>query len=118
MSDIINAWIVRKNPNGADVGRIQPVTINECNVGGGGNPYSRDELRNLANGSGGAVTQISSVSVAHSSSAQTTSVTLGTNRGSLTIPGDEFKSTFNLRAPGYLSIPQTSFAFFNLEFKQ
>ncbi|HYD34911.1 MAG TPA: SpoIID/LytB domain-containing protein [Vitreimonas sp.] len=115
-SDIINAWIVRKNPNGADVSRIQPVTINQCNVGGsGGNPYSMEELRNLANGSGGAVTSVSSVSVSHNGSAQTDTVTLQTNRGEIKIPGSEFKSTFNLRAPGYISIPQSSFAFFNIE---
>lgn len=119
MSDIINAWLVRKNPNGADVGRIQPVTINNCNVGGsGGNPYSMEELRNWANGSGGAVTSISSVSVSHSNNGQTSSVTFNTNRGSISIPGSEFKSTFNLRAPGYISIPQSSFAFFNIEHKQ
>jgi peptidoglycan hydrolase-like amidase len=112
-SDIINAWIVRRNPGGADLNRIQPTTINECHVGGsGGNPYSRDELRDWANKSGGAVTNISSVSVSHSGAAQTTTVTLQTNRGQLQIPGDEFKSTFNVRAPGYLSIPQKNFAFF------
>ena len=117
-TDIVNAWLVRKNPNGADTNRIQPVTINQCNVGGsGGNPYSMDELRNLANGSGGAVTNISSVSVSHNSSGQTSSVRLQTNRGTIDIPGDEFKTTFNLRAPGYLSIPQKSFAFFNIEYK-
>lgn len=117
-SDIINAWIVRKNPNGADVGRIQPVTINQCSVGGsGGNPYSMEELRNFANGSGGAVTNVSSVSVSNNGSAQTTSVTLQTNRGTISIPGDEFKSSFNLRAPGYLSIPQKNFTFFNIEHK-
>ncbi len=118
-SDIINAWIVRKNPGGADVSRIQPITINQCNVGGGGgNPYSMEELKNFANGSGGAVTSISSVSVSHSSSGQTASVKLQTNRGTIEISGDEFKTTFNLRAPGYLSIPQKSFAFFNVEHKQ
>jgi peptidoglycan hydrolase-like amidase len=115
-SDIINAWLVRKNPNGADVSRIQPVTINQCSVGGsGGNPYSMEELRNLANGSGGAVTRVESVSVNHSNSGQTTTVHLQTNRGAIDISGDEFKTTFNLRAPGYLSIPQKSFAFFNIE---
>lgn len=117
-SDIINAWIVRKNPNGADVSRIQPVTINQCGIGGGGNPYSMEELRNLANGSGGAVTSVSSVSVSHTADGQTSMVRLQTNRGSLEIPGSEFKTTFNLRAPGYLSIPQKSFAFFNIEHKQ
>jgi SpoIID/LytB domain protein len=119
MADIINAWIVRKNPNGADTNRIEPVTINDCKVGGsGGNPYSKDELRNLANGSGGAVTSISSVSVSHGSNGQTSNVRFSTNRGEINIPGGEFKTTFNLRAPGYISIPQSSFAFFNIEHKQ
>lgn len=119
MADIINAWIVRKNPNGADAGRIQPVTINDCKVGGsGGNPYSLDELKNFANSSGGAVTSISSVTVSHGSNGQTSSVNFQTNRGTVSIPGGEFKTTFNLRAPGYISVPQSSFAFFNIEYKQ
>lgn len=118
-SDIINAWIVRKNPGDADVNRIQPVTINQCNVGGGGgNPYSMSELRDKANGSGGAVTNVSSVSVSHSDNGQTGTVTLQTNRGTISISGSEFKEAFNLRAPGFLRIPQSSFAFFNIEHKQ
>jgi len=118
-SDIVNAWIVRKNPNGADTNRIQPVTINDCNIGGsGGNPYSMSELRDLANSSGGAVTSVNNVSVSHSGSAQTATVSLETNRGTISIPGDEFKTTFNLRAPGYISIPQSGFAFFNIEHKK
>ncbi len=117
-SDIINAWIVRKNPNGADTNRIVPVTINQCNVGGGGgNPYSMDELRNLANNSGGAVTQIHSVTVSNNNNGTTTNVHFETNRGGIDIPGVEFKSTFNLRAPGFLSIPQRSYTFFNIEYK-
>jgi len=117
-SDIINAWIVRKNPNGADASRIQPITINQCHVGGsGGNPYSMDELRDFANKSGGAVTHVNSVSVSNSNAGVTTNVHLDTNRGGLDIPGSEFKSTFNLRAPGYMSIPQNSFSFFNVEYK-
>lgn len=118
-ADIINAWIVRKNPNGADTNRIQPITINSCNIGGGGgNPYSMNELRDLANNSGGAVTNINSVSVSHNNNGQTSNVRLETNRGAINIAGSEFKSTFNLRAPGYLRIPQSSFAFFNVEHKQ
>lgn len=118
MSDIVNAWIVRKNPNGADVNRIQPVSISQCNVGGGGgNPYSMEELKSFADNSGGAVTHINSVSVSNNNSAQTSSVHFDTNRGSVDIPGDEFKTTFNIRAPGYLSIPQTSYTFFNIEHK-
>lgn len=119
MSDIINAWIVRKDPRGADTGRIQPVTINSCTIGGGGgNPFSMSELRDLANNSGGAVTNISGVAVSHNDQGQTTNVKFQTNRGEINIPGSEFKTTFNLRAPGYISVPQSSFAFFNIEFKR
>lgn len=118
-SDIVNAWIVRKDPQGADTSRIQPTTINNCNIGGGGgNPFSINELKDLANKSGGAVTSINSVSVSHNGNGQTSNVKLQTNRGEINIPGSEFKTTFNLRAPGYLRIPQSSFAFFNIEHKQ
>ncbi len=118
-SDIINAWIVRNNPSGADSGRIQPITIDECNIGGqGGDPYSMSELRNWADKAGGAVTNVSSASVSHSSKGQTAQVKLQTNQGEIKISGSEFKQIFNLRAPGYLRIPQSSFAFFNVEHKK
>ncbi len=118
-SDIVNAWLVRKNAGGADTNRIQPITINSCGVAGsGGNPYSMSELRDWANQAGGAVTNVSNVTVSHNGDGQTSEVRLETNRGSITIPGSEFKSTFNLRAPGYLRIPQNGFSFFNVEFKR
>lgn len=118
-SDIINAWIVRKNPSGADVDRIQPITINDCNIGGGGgNPYSMSELRDWAGKAGGAVTNITGVTVSHGNNGQTANVTLNTNRGTISMSGTEFKEAFNLRAPGYLRIPQSSFAFFNIEWKK
>lgn len=118
-SDIINAYIVRSNPQGADTERIQPITINECNIGGqGGNPYSMSELRDLAKKSGGAVTKVNSVSVSHNNNGQTNNVRLETNRGTINISGSDFKTTFNLRAPGYLRIPQSNFAFYNIEHKK
>ncbi len=111
MSDIINAWIVRKNPNGADTNRIIPITISQCPIGGvSGNPYPMSELRDK-----GGVSSISSVSTSNNNSGQTTNVSFQTNKGPIDIPGSEFKETFNLRAPGYISIPQAGFAFFNIE---
>ena len=119
MSDILNAWIVRQNPNGADAGRIQPITIGSCNVGGGGgNPYSMGEMRDWAGKAGGAVTNISNVSVSHGGNGQTSNVRFDTNRGTIELSGSDFKTAFNLRAPGYLRIPQSGFAFFNIEFKK
>ncbi len=119
MADIINAWIVRRNPEGADTGRIQPITINDCHIGGqGGNPFSMVELRDFADKSKGAVTQIDSVSVSHSDKGLTTQVKFNTNRGDITMSGNEFKEIYNLRAPGYLRVPQRNFSFFNIEHKR
>lgn len=102
-SDVINAWIVRKNGGNQD--RILPTTIGSCSVGGGGgNPYSMGEMRDEAGKHGGAVTSVSSVSVSYSNNGRTATVKVSTNRGELNINGDEFKDTFNLRAPGYISI--------------
>ncbi len=116
MADILNAWLLRKEPNGADTDRILPVTLNSCAVGGsGGNPYSMAELRSKVNNP---VTSISGKpSVTHNNSGTTTQVSFQTNRGTISMSGAEFKETFNTRAPGYISIPQSGFAFFNIERK-
>lgn len=107
-ADILNAWQVRKN--GGDASRILPVTINSCSINGAsGNPYSMNELRDL-----GGFTSVSSVSVTYNSGGYTDTVTLGTNKGSVQISGSEFKETFNLRAPGYISIRSS---LFNIEKK-
>lgn len=102
-ADIINAWIVRKNGGNQD--RVLPVTIGSCGVDGvSGSPYSMGEMREEAGKYGGAVTSVSSVSVSYGNNGRTATVKVSTNRGELSINGDEFKDTFNLRAPGYISI--------------
>jgi len=101
-ADIINAWIVRKHSGDTD--RILPVTIGSCPIGGAGNPFSMAELRDRAGQYGGAVTSVSSVSVTYSTSGFTSMVYVQSNRGKLSIPGPEFHETFNLRAPGYISL--------------
>lgn len=116
MSDILNAYLLRQNPNGADMDRLLPVTIQSCSIGGqSGNPYSMSELRNLVSNP---VTSISGTpNVSHSNEGMTSQVSFSTNRGTVTLSGAEFKEIFNTRAPGYISIPQSGFAFFNIERK-
>ena len=116
MADILNAYLLRQNNNGADMNRLLPVTIQSCSVGGqSGNPYSMQELRSLVSNP---VTSISGApSVSHNDSGTTTQVRFATNRGELTLSGAEFKEIFNTRAPGYIAIPQSGFAFFNIERK-
>lgn len=103
MADILNTWLVLGKQGGDE--RILPVTINQCPVGGvSGNPYSLGELRDKANGLGGAFTSVSSVSVVYANNGETASLNFETNKGSLSISGSEFKRAFNLRAPGYIAI--------------
>ena len=111
MADIINAAIALRT-GGIDTSRITPVTTS-C---WGGNPYSIDELRSLVSGNGG-ISSANSVSVSQGNGT-TGNVTIN----GVSLSGDEFCKTFNLRAPGYLQIPQWSGspcqgAFFNIEKK-
>lgn len=106
MADIVNAAIALKT-GGIDTSRITPVTTS-C---WGGNPYSMSELRNLVSGNGG-ISSASNVSVSQANGS-TANVTIN----GITLSGEEFKKAFNLRAPGRLSIPQSGFAFFNVEKK-
>lgn len=106
LADIVNAAIALKT-GGIDTGRITPVTTS-CWPG---NPYSMDELRNLVSGHGG-ISSATSVSVSQGNGSTNT-----VNINGVSLSGDEFKKAFNLRAPGYLSIPQSSYAFYNIEKK-
>jgi peptidoglycan hydrolase CwlO-like protein len=115
-SDIINVWIARSSDIDIDENKILPITITNCSIGGSTGPsYSMSEVRELASRAGGAVESISGVRVENNNTGATTQVILQTNRGEIKISGSEFKQVFNLRAPGYLSIPQTGFTFFNIE---
>jgi SpoIID/LytB domain protein len=107
MADIVNAHIAMKNSSGIDTNRITPITT-AC---WGGNPYSMDELRNLTAGKGG-ISAATSVSVSQGNG-HTNSVTVN----GVTMSGTEFKQAVALRAPGYVRIPQSGFAFFNIEKK-
>lgn len=107
MADIVNAAIALKSSD-IDKNRITPVTTS---CWPGNNPYSHDELRRLVEGKGG-IAAATSVSVSQGNGS-TNSVTIN----GVTISGSDFKTAFNLRAPGFVRIPQTGFAFFNIEKK-
>ena len=108
MSDIINAYIVYKANDQTD--RISPIDTS-CWPG---NPFSISEMRDKAGSHGGAVTSVGSVTVVYSDGGSTANVSFSTNKGTVTIPGGDFKTIFNLRAPGYVSIKSP---LFNIETK-
>lgn len=102
LADIVNAARYRDE-------RVTPVTTS-CYPGT--NPYSYAELREKANGP----SSVSSVTVVQGNGS-TNEVIFQTNIGEVRLSGSEFKTAFNIRAPGRLSIPQSGFAFFNIEKK-
>jgi predicted nucleic acid-binding Zn-ribbon protein len=105
LADIVNAALVLQN---RDDDRITPVTTS-C---WGGNPYSYEELRNVAIPYGG-TNSVSSVAVLQGDGTTNEVVV----NGSIKISGVDFKRAFNLRAAAYLRIPQSGFAFYNIETK-
>lgn len=107
MADIVNAHLVLKNGSSDETGRVTPLTTS-C---WGGNPYSQEELRNVASKYGG-IGSANSVSVTQGNGT-TANVTIN----GISMSGSDFKSAFNVRASGYMRIPQTGFAFFNIEKK-
>lgn len=111
MADILNAWQVRKSGSGDEVGRILPVTINQCSIAGAsGDPYSMDEMAQVADKYGGRYTQVSDASYSFSKDGYTSEIRFTTNRGQVAISGSEFKQLFNLRSPGHISIRNVLYA--------
>jgi len=72
------------------------------------------KMRERAQELGGAYLSVSGVSVVYRDDGQTASVSFSTNQGALTISGSDFKTIFNLRAPGYIAIRSP---LFNIEKK-
>lgn len=114
MADIVNAAFVLYNGgSGDETARVTPVTTG---CWGGNNPYSMEELRSVAGKYGGGVNSVSGVSVLQGNGV-TNEVVFQTDKGEKRFSGTNFKTAFNLRAPGYLAVPQSGFAFFNIEKK-
>ena len=106
MSDIVNSYQVWVANNRSD-SRIVPV-YDACHSSG--NPYSYTEVRNLA------TKHVSSVSavITSSSNGSTSSITFYTNAGNVTMSANDFKTIYNMRAPGHLHIPQNGFVHINV----
>ena len=112
MADILNAYFYwTEAGDEIDLDRLVSVDVSTC-WGQSANPYSISELRALSS------KHISSVSnvITTNSNGSTTSITFYTNAGNFTITDvSGFKTVYNMRAPGYFSIPQSSFTHINIE---
>ena len=103
MADVLNAWVVLYQ-GGGDSSRVTPE--GSC---WGGSPYSKDELKSI-----GGFTSVSGASVTYSDGGVTANATFSTNKGPVTIGGNEFYKAFNLRAPGRVALKS---GLFNIEKK-
>jgi peptidoglycan hydrolase-like amidase len=112
LADIVNASFVLSSGGSDETGRVTPPTTS-C---WGGNPYSPDELKQIASKYGGGISNVSSVTVLQGDGT-TNEIDFQTDKGTIKISGSSFKTAFDIRAPGYLSIPQSGFSFFNIEQK-
>lgn len=99
LADILNAWQVLYK-GGGDVSRVSPITA-DCWPG---NPYSMGELVGI-----GGYISVSSASVVYGNDGSTIEVSFSTNKGQVSVPGEEFKKAFNLRAPGHIGIKSSLF---------
>lgn len=100
MADILNALTVWDKGDSSDRNKVSPVTTS-C---WGGSPYSLDDMKSRADDLGTAYSSVTSVSVEIGNNGRTTKVTFGTDKGSISVDGEKFRTVFNLRAPGYISI--------------
>ncbi len=100
MADILNALIVWENGSSSEKGHISPVTTG-C---WGGDPYSVDEMKEKADKYKDGYSKVTSIDADISNGGYTSKVTLQTDKGSVSVDGDVFKTVFNLRAPSYVAI--------------
>jgi len=100
MADILNALTVWDKGSSSDRSRVSPVTTS-C---WGGNPYSLDDMKDRADELGTAYSGITFVDVEIGNNGKTTKVKFGTDKGEVSVDGEKFRTVFNLRAPGYISI--------------
>jgi peptidoglycan hydrolase-like amidase len=108
MADILNAWVVYTKGTGSEKSHISPLTTS-C---WGGDPYSPDKMGDTAEKYiSNRYTSVSDVNVDISNGGYTSKVTLKTNNGAVSIDGGVFKTVYNLRAPGYVSIKNTLYDF-------
>ena len=111
MADILNgAMVLFNGGSGDETGKVTPPSC------WGGTPYSSDELKSVSSKYNGGISNVTGVSVLQGNG-NTSEVVFQTDKGEKRLSGTNFKTAFNLRAPGYLSIPQNGFAFFNIEKK-
>lgn len=96
-SDIINAVLYYTRTSDATHLAQYKNCLNGCV-----NAWSKDELKNQVGDKGGPISSVNSVSVDYSTSGITKTVHVSTDKGNFDFSASDFRTVFNLRAPGAL----------------
>lgn len=105
MADIVNSWIVWSKGSESEQARISPVTTSCWD----GDPYSLSEMKEKAGKHGDSYSSVSDTETEIGNDGITKTVKVKTDKGWVSIPGQEFKTVFNLRAPRYIAIKSRLF---------
>jgi len=113
LADIVNAasLLTDIGGSGSSDSRIYPIH-DRCHSDG--NPYSFTEMRNKSSSK---FTKVILAQVSRSSGSTTSIKFVNEDGRSVTVSGSYFKLAYNLRAPGYLSIPQSGFVHVDIQKK-
>jgi len=110
--DIVNAVLYYSKTN--DSSHLSQIDSGGCFGGNDPSAWSRQELARQVVSHGGPISSVTSINVNYSTSGYTQEVRLETDKGSFTFTADNFKTIFNLRAPGAIVIKSS---LFNIEKK-
>jgi len=111
-ADILNAILYYSKTH--DYSHLSQIESGGCFGGNDPNAWSREELRRQVQGHGGPISSINSVNVDYSTGGYTQTVRLSTDKGDFNFTAEDFKTVFNLRAPGAIVVKSS---LFNIEKK-
>jgi peptidoglycan hydrolase-like amidase len=111
-TDILNAILYYSKTS--DSTHLSQYDTGGCFGGRDPDSWSPEELKNQVGDKGGPISTVNSITVDYSTSGNTQSVRLSTDKGDFTFDGTRFKDIFTLRAPGSISLKSY---LFNIEKK-
>lgn len=117
MADLVNAYLYWSHSSVESDSRLTAVDIATCWGKSSANPYSMSELKEKVRSVGlQPVNSINGVAVTNSNG-WTTSISFAVDGGrSITISNPTiFREVYNMRAPAFFAIPQSSFVHINIE---
>lgn len=106
-ADIINAVLYYSKTS--DYSHLSQIDSGGCFGGTDPSAWLKDELARQVSSHGGPVTSVNSINVNYSTGGYTQEVRVETDKGGFTFSGDDFKTVFNLRAPGAIVIKSSLF---------